>query len=63
MVSTRSVVPLLRPEAKVHHLAVDDGSDAIAWVEGSKTVRLGRLVDAGTLQVLESFNTEHRVSY
>ncbi len=63
MVSTRSVVPLLRPEAKVHHLATDDSSDAIAWVEGSKTVRLGRLVDAGTLQVLESFNTEHRVSY
>lgn len=63
MVSTRSVVPLLRPEAKVHHLATDDSSDVIAWVEGSRTVRLGRLVDAGTLEVLESFNTEHRVSY
>ena len=63
MVSTRSVVSLLRPEAKVNHFAMDDSSDVIAWVEGSKTVRLGRLVETGTLEVFESFNTQHRVSY
>ena len=63
MVSTRSVVPVLRPEAKVHHLAVDDSSDTIAWVEGSSTVRLGCLGDDGRLDVTGFFNTQNRVSY
>ena len=63
MVSTRSVVSLLRPEAKVHHLAVDDSSDSIAWVEGSGTVHLGRLEDGGRLDVTGVFTTQHRVTY
>ena len=63
MVSTRSVVPLLRPEAKVHHLAADDSSDTIAWVEGSSTVRLGRLGDGGRLDETGVFTTQNRVTY
>ena len=43
MVSTRPVAPLLRPEGKVSHMALNDVSDTIAWVEGAKTVRVGRL--------------------
>ena len=63
MVSTRPVVPLLRPKAKVHHVAVDDSSDSIAWVEGASTIHLGRIEHGGHLEVTATFTTKHRVSY
>lgn len=63
MVSTRPVVPLLRPKGKVNHLALDDDSDAIAWVEGAKTVCLGRLENDDVLKAEATFSTNHRVTY
>ena len=46
MVSTRRVVSLVRPDAKVKHLAVDETSACIVWAEGSQTVKWATL-DAG----------------
>jgi hypothetical protein len=43
MVSTRRVVSLLTPEEKIAHLALDPDHDLLAWVEGSRSVHLGRL--------------------
>lgn len=63
MVSTRPALSLLRPQSKVRHLALDDTSGSIAWVEGSDTVRLGRLEQGGSLDLGTTFTTQHRVSY
>ena len=63
MVSTRPVAPLLRPDGKVSHMALDDASDTIAWVEGAKTVRVGRLENDAMIEVDATFSTQHRVSY
>ena len=63
MVSTRPVAPLLRPEGKISHMALDDASDTIAWVEGAKTVRVGRLENDAMIEVDTTFSTHHRVSY
>ena len=63
MVSTRPVAPLLRPEGKISHMALDDSSDTIAWVEGAKTVRIGRLENDAMIEVDTTFSTHHRVSY
>ncbi len=63
MVSTRRVVSLLTPEEKIAHLALDHDRDLLAWVEGSRSVHLGRLNEEGELEHLIVFSSTNTVSF
>ena len=63
MVSTRRVVSLLTPEEKIAHLALDPDHDLLAWVEGSRSVHLGRLNEEGELEHLNVFSSTNTVSF
>ena len=63
MVSTRRVVSLLTPEEKIAHLALDQDHDLLAWVEGSRSVHLGRLNEEGELEHLNVFSSTNTVSF
>ena len=62
MVLTRTAAPLVRPEQKVRHLALDESGDTVAWVEGGRTVFLAKLDGTCRASTVSTFETEHAVS-
>ena len=63
MVSTRPVRPLVRPDLKVNHLALDESSGRLAWVEGATKVCMGQLDSGGEFETLRFWMAPHQVSY
>ena len=63
MVSTRPVRPLVRPDLKVNHLALDESSSRLAWVEGATKVCMGQLDPGGEFETLRFWMAPHQVSY
>ena len=63
MVSTRPVRPLVRPDLKVNHLALDESSGRLAWVEGATKVCMGQLDSGGEFETLKFWMAPHQVSY
>ena len=63
MVSTRRVVSLVRPDAKVKHMVVDETSACIAWAEGSRTVKWATLDAGGELGPVTTVSVPNNVSF
>ncbi|MBN30166.1 MAG: hypothetical protein CMB34_05830 [Euryarchaeota archaeon] len=63
MVSTRRVVPLVRPDAKVSHLIVDEDSASVVWVEGGRTVKWSVLEPGGQLGPISDVSVSNVVSF
>ena len=63
MVSTRRVLPLVRPHAKVSHLVVDEDTARIVWVEGGRTVKWSILESEGKLGPISTLLADNPVSF
>ncbi len=63
MVFTRRVVSLYTPEEKIAHLALEPEHDLLAWVEGRRNVHLGRLNEAGEMEIINVFSPKNTVSF
>ena len=62
MVLTPQVEILVRPEAKVRHLALHDDNAVLAWSEGQNRVCIARFSATGDLEMTGVLNHQHTVS-
>ncbi len=62
MVLTRVVDVLVRPEGKVHHLALEPHRSSVAWVEGLKQVFVGDVNEAASVEVTQRIDHPQRIN-
>ena len=62
MTFTRQVTPLVRPDEKIHHLAMSDEGDYLAWSEGKRKVLLAAITENNTLETIKVIEHPQSVS-